>query len=81
MSPNLALNEKEPDEISKSPVLASREKDVVSLIAEGLTNPQIVEKLFISTYTVDSHCKNLLVKFSVNNTAGLIKLAAKYGFV
>ncbi len=81
MSLNLALNEKEQSEISKSPVLTSREKDVLSLIAEGLTNPQIAEKLFISTYTVDSHRKNLLTKFNVNNTAGLIKLAAKYGLV
>ncbi len=81
MSLNLALNEKEQSEISKSPVLTSREKDVLSLIAEGLTNPQIAEKLFISTYTVDSHRKNLLTKFNVNNTAGLIKLAARYGLV
>jgi two-component system, NarL family, nitrate/nitrite response regulator NarL len=51
------------------------------LIAEGMTNPQIAQQLFISLHTVDSHRKNLLTKFEVNNTAGLIKLAAKYNMI
>ncbi|WP_028296959.1 response regulator [Olivibacter sitiensis] len=81
MSLDLELSNKEQDEMSKLPVLTSREKEVLSLIAEGFTNSQIAEKLFVSPYTVDSHRKNLLTKFDVNNTAGLIKLAAKYGLV
>lgn len=59
------------------PPLTRREKEVLRLIAEGLTNPQIAEKLFISPLTVDSHRKNLLTKFNVNNTASLIRLAAE----
>lgn len=81
MSLELELSKKEQDEMSKVPVLTSREKEVLFLIAEGFTNPQIAEKLFVSPYTVDSHRKNLLTKFDVNNTAGLIKLAAKHGLV
>ncbi len=44
-------------------------------------NPQvskkvlIAEKLFISTSTVDSHRKNLLIKFDAKNTAALVKIA------
>lgn len=68
-------------EINKIPLLTSREKEVLSLIAEGFTNTQIADKLFISAYTVDSHRKNLLTKFEVGNTAGLIKLAARYGLI
>lgn len=63
------------------PLLTSREKEILLLIAEGHTSPQIAQQLFISLHTVDSHRKNLLTKFDVNNTAGLIKLAAKYNMI
>jgi DNA-binding NarL/FixJ family response regulator len=56
-------------------VLSSREKEILGLIAEGYTNPQIAEKIFLSQFTVDSHRKNLLAKLNVKNTASLIRLA------
>ena len=59
------------------PLLTSREKEVLALIAEGYTNPQIAEKIFLSPFTVDSHRKNLLAKLNVKNTAMLIKLAVE----
>ncbi|WP_018626537.1 response regulator [Niabella aurantiaca] len=81
MSLSLELSRKEQQDITNRPTLTSREKEILILIAEGYTNPQIAEQLFVSPYTVDSHRKNLLTKFAVNNTAGLIKLAVKYGMV
>lgn len=63
------------------PALTKREKEVLQLISEGLTNNQVAEKLFISPLTVDSHRKNLLTKLNVNNTATLIKLAVQHGLV
>ena len=48
---------------SDVPAVSRREKEVLQLIVDGLTNPQIAEKLFISLHTVDSHRKNLLAKF------------------
>lgn len=60
---------------SPIPLLTAREKEVLALIAEGCTNTQIAEKLFISPLTVDSHRKNLLAKFAVKNTAAMVKLA------
>lgn len=81
MSLSLELGRQEQEDINNVPTLTRREKEVLILIAEGFTNPQIAERLFISPYTVDSHRKNLLTKFVVSNTAGLIKLAAKYGFI
>lgn len=66
---------------SACPAVSRREQEVLNLIAEGLTNPQIAEQLFISLHTVDSHRKNLLTKFDVNNTASLIRLATKWGLV
>lgn len=63
------------------PFLTRREKEVLVLIAEGLTNPQIAEQLFVSVTTVNSHRQNLLIKFEVSNTASLIKLAAGLGLI
>lgn len=63
------------------PVISTREKEVLQLIAGGFTNPQIAAKLFISLNTVDTHRKNLLAKFDVNNTAGLIMMAVKNNLV
>jgi DNA-binding NarL/FixJ family response regulator len=59
------------------PVLTPREKEILGLIAEGYTNPQIAEKIFLSQFTVDSHRKNLLAKLNVKNTATLIKYAVE----
>lgn len=66
---------------AKLPALTKREKEILLLISEGMTNNQIAEKLFISTLTVDSHRKNLLTKLNVNNTASLIKLAVQNGLI
>lgn len=56
-------------------ILTRREKEVLELIAEGMTNNEIAGKLFISVATVDTHRKNLLAKFNAKNTAELVKLA------
>lgn len=63
------------------PILTQREKEVLNLIAEGYTNHQIAEKLFISPHTIDSHRKNLLNKFEVKNTAALINSAVKHNLL
>lgn len=58
-------------------LITRREKEVLLLIAEGLTNAAIAEKLFISIPTVNTHRKSLLEKLEVKNTAMLIGKAAK----
>jgi len=63
------------------PVITRREKEVLKLIAEGSTNKEIAEKLFISTTTVDTHRNSLLSKFEVKNTANLIRLAAQFNLL
>lgn len=63
------------------PFLTRREKEVLGLIAEGMTNNEIAEKLFVSPATVKTHRENLLMKFEVTNTASLIKLAAQQGLL
>ena len=58
-----------------TPVITRREKEVLELIADGMTNNEIAQKLFISSTTVDTHRKNLLAKFEAKNIASLIKMA------
>lgn len=65
------------NEHSIIPIITRREKEVLLLIADGMTNNEIAQKLFISATTVDSHRKNLLTKFEVKNTASLIRKATQ----
>jgi DNA-binding NarL/FixJ family response regulator len=46
----------------------------LELIAEGLTNNEIVEKIFVSVTTVETHRENLLLKLGAKNVAELVKL-------
>jgi DNA-binding NarL/FixJ family response regulator len=57
--------------------LTKREKDVLKLIASGLTSQQISEKHFISYFTVAEHRKNIMKKLSVKNTVELVNLAVR----
>lgn len=63
------------------PVITRREKEVLELIADGLTNNEIAAKLFISVSTVDTHRKNLLAKFESKNIASLIKTAVQMNII
>jgi len=53
--------------------LTNREKDVLKLIAQGHTNDQIAEKMFISKNTVKSHIKNIYLKLDVKNRIQVIQ--------
>lgn len=66
---------------AQAPMVTRREKEVLALIADGLTNKEIADRLFVSISTIDSHRKNLLSKFQVLNTAALISQAAKHGLL
>ncbi len=55
--------------------LSLREREVLKLIAEGNTNRQVAEKLFLSVSTIKSYRVNIMKKLKVNDTAGLVKAA------
>lgn len=55
--------------------LTAREKDVLLLICDGLRSKEIAEKLFISTHTVESHRRNMMLKFNLNSSSKLVKFA------
>lgn len=57
------------------PKLTDRELQILRLIADGKTNPQIAEAIFLSPETIKWYRKKLLVKFDAINSADLIRLA------
>ena len=63
-------------------VLSNREKEIISLIANGKTSKQISEALFIAKTTVDTHRKNMIRKLNLSSGSELIKYAIdkKYQF-
>jgi DNA-binding NarL/FixJ family response regulator len=68
-----------PSERSTTISLTKREEEVLKLIADEYTNPEIAKMLYISIRTVDTHRRNLLEKLNVKNTAGLVRYAIKNG--
>lgn len=60
------------------PRLTQREKEILTMIANGHTSNQIAEKLFLSPVTIETHRRNLLTKFKVKNMIELVQLALKH---
>jgi DNA-binding NarL/FixJ family response regulator len=61
--------------------LTEREIEIVKLIADGLSNKEIGDRLFISHRTVDTHRTNLMSKLDVHNVAGIVKFAIVNGLL
>ncbi|TWV98940.1 response regulator transcription factor [Chitinophaga pinensis] len=64
-------------ELKGVPRLTKREKEILQLIAEGQTTPDIAATLHLSPLTVETHRKSLLQKFEVKNVALLIRTAVE----
>ncbi|MEO0541042.1 MAG: helix-turn-helix transcriptional regulator [Cyanobacteria bacterium P01_A01_bin.105] len=60
---------------------SDREVQIVELVAAGLTNQEISERLEISKRTVDNHISNILNKTSTGNRVALVRWALKWGKV
>jgi len=61
--------------------LTEREKEILKLIAQEFSNPEIAGKLFLSVRTVDTHRRNIMEKLQAKNTAGLVKYALEKGMI
>lgn len=61
--------------------LTGREQEVLSLIAEGLSNREIANKLFLSEKTVKTHITNIFSKLQISSRAQAVVLALKQGLV
>lgn len=58
-------------------VISDRELEVIRYIAEGYTNGEIAERLYLSQHTINTHRKNIMQKLGVNNTAAIVMYAVK----
>ncbi|MCU0435132.1 MAG: response regulator transcription factor [Bacteroidia bacterium] len=61
--------------------ISAREVEIIRLVAEGLTNKEIADRLCLSAHTVTTHRKNIMNKLGVNNTAGLVLFAIRNNIV
>jgi two-component system response regulator NreC len=66
------------DKLSK---LSSRETEILKHIAQGFTNSEIGEKLFLSPLTIKTHRQNILHKLNLSNTAAAVRLASEMGLI
>ncbi len=62
---------------SNTQKISKREKEVLKLVAQGLTTKEIADKLFVSKRTIETHRSNILKKLDVQNTAELITKATQ----
>lgn len=69
------------DDVQISHSLSDRELQIVELVAAGLTNQEIAEKLEISKRTVDNHISNILTKTETGNRVALVRWALQWGKV
>jgi DNA-binding NarL/FixJ family response regulator len=85
-----ALAEEKPEEkpsttttLSSTPEhpggLTSREVEVLGLVAEGLTNAQVAQRLFLSPRTVDTHLTSIYHKLGVGSRAAAVRFALDHG--
>ena len=85
VSPHLSENlEDDWDQIRGGfgkPILTVREREVLKLIAEGKSNKEIADLLFISVHTVERHRANSMAKLNLKNTAELVKYAIQKGYI
>jgi DNA-binding NarL/FixJ family response regulator len=68
-------------EVDPYDTLTNREKEVLHLVAEGFTNQEIAERLFISPRTAELHRSNVLNKLSLKNQVDLVRFAIKRGIL
>ena len=63
---------------SRTP-LSPREREVLQLLAEGLSSPEIGQRLFVATSTVETHRRNVMRKLGIHSVADLTKYAIREG--
>jgi DNA-binding NarL/FixJ family response regulator len=63
------------------PSLSKREREIIDLLAQGLTGEQVAEQLFLSSETVKTHIRNAMGKLEANTRVHAIAIALREGFI
>jgi DNA-binding NarL/FixJ family response regulator len=66
---------------SRWDTVTQREREVLKLVAEGYTNKEIADFLFVSVKTVEKHRANLMKKLDLHNVSALTAFAMKKGLI
>jgi DNA-binding NarL/FixJ family response regulator len=63
------------------PSLSKREREIIDLLAQGLTGEQVAERLFLSSQTVKTHIRNAMAKLEATTRVHAIAIALREGFI
>lgn len=72
---------KTPGQENMHTILTSREREILQLIAEGISSRDIAERLHVSVHTVRAHRVHIMEKLGLHNTAELVQYAIRIGLV
>jgi two-component system, NarL family, response regulator NreC len=62
-------------------LLTSREREILTMVAEGKTNKEIANTLSLSVYTVESHRGSVMEKLNLHNTGDIVRFAIRNGLI
>jgi DNA-binding NarL/FixJ family response regulator len=70
-----------PRATQKAPSLSAREREIIGLLAKGLTGEQVADELVLSTETVKTHIRNAMTKLEARNRVHAIAIALREGVI
>jgi len=76
-----ALSEREPETVIEASPLSRRESEVAKLVAAGMSNRRIGERLYLSERTVEGHVERIRNKLGVRSRTGVATWAVEHGFM
>ena len=66
-------------ETAQTPELSWREREVLALVADGLSNKQVADRLKLSVRTVEKHRERIMIKLNVHSVVDLVRYAITHG--
>jgi DNA-binding NarL/FixJ family response regulator len=78
VDPTLASELVSPKATERLPALSTREREILGLLANGFSNPEIASRLFISPETVRTHVRNAMTKLEADTRTQAVALALRY---
>jgi two-component system, NarL family, response regulator NreC len=79
--PKPMVHEEEHSSLSSCDLLSSREKEILSFVAIGMTNKEIAQEVQISVSTVENHLRSTYAKLRVKNRTAAVKQALISGII
>jgi len=81
VDPTLASELVSPKATERIPALSTREREILGLLANGFSNPEIAARLFISPRTAETHRANLMRKLCLRSQTDLVRYAIDHGLI